>query len=241
MSRDTKTGEARRIFDAAVKLIARRGSATVTMKEVAAAARVPLAEVTRYYPDRLDLWKAILEEYGNTYYAATLIEPAPGRPPEEHVRAVVRSMVDFFRRNIELALAADAVSNEDVPELHAAGVHMNAGRRSTLNEYFRYIGMDLEDPVMMRVVRGFLTINLYTHFQARYCWEHRMKKSAARMHKLEKKLMPEPETKFDDRFYERYAELFARMYMNGVNGLARKGAPEPEDETECTFWLRGLV
>jgi hypothetical protein len=101
--------------------------------------------------------------------------------------------------------------------------------------------MDLEDPVMMRVVRGFLTINLYNHFQARYCWEQRMKKSAARMHELEKKLMPEPETKFDDRFYERYSELFTRMYLNGVNGLANKDRTEPEDDTECTFWLRGLV
>jgi AcrR family transcriptional regulator len=228
-------------FGAAVRILALKGCQSLTLADVAREAKLAPALVKRLYPDTTAIYVAIIERYTARYYESTLVDRQPGRSPEEHVGIVVRQMVNFIRANVELAIAADAVSNQDIPQLHAQSIRAAAKYRSALNDYFRYIGLDISDPARMAVARGFLTIHMLAHFQARYIWENRLKESARKLAKVEKRLLREPEVKYDDAFYARYAEMMTQMYLRGINGLAKADQARAEEEPDSTFWLRGLV
>jgi AcrR family transcriptional regulator len=229
------------VLNAAIQLLALKGCQALTMADVAEEAKLTQATIKRHFPAIPAIYAAIVERYATRYYESTVIRPVAGRNPEEHVRQVVRRMVDFFRTNIELAIAADVSSNQDIPEIHDQAIRTAAKHRGTLNDYFRYIGLDNTDPARKAVARGFFTNMLFTHFRSRYVWEHRLRASARKVEKVEKRLLHEPEVKYDDAFYASYAEMVAQMYLHGIDGLARAGKAPVDDELDGTFWLRGLV
>jgi hypothetical protein len=186
-----------------------------------------------------DLAAAIVAEYRDKYYGSIFSEEVNRKTGEERVQVVVRNMVDLYRRNTALCVAATVVGDTDIVSVQMGDVRDAAKSRDKLNAYFKMLGRDTRDPAEMAVSRGLLTIIVGTHFGARFMREHRLKRSGPKIDKAMKELMHEPECKYDDAFYERYSDALARFYLYGMTGMAKK-IEKGDAESAADFWSFGL-
>jgi AcrR family transcriptional regulator len=106
MEQNTKIAAKKRIFDAAVSLFARRGFAAVGIREIAKKAGVNISMINYYFNGKAGILKEIINECYDKYYSAILDTGGEKTPLEERVRYLTRNMVDFFRKNTELAIVA---------------------------------------------------------------------------------------------------------------------------------------
>jgi AcrR family transcriptional regulator len=237
--RKTTDRDRKKVFDAAVDLIAEKGFNCVGLADVARAAGVRVAEVAGHFKTINDLAAAIVAEYRSKYYGSIFSEEVNRKTGEERVKVVVRNIVDLYRRNIALCVAATVIGETDIVSVQMGDVRDAAKSQDKLNAYFQMLGRDTRDPAEMAVSRGLLTIIVGTHFGARFMREHRLKRSGPKIDKAMKELMHEPECKYDDAFYERYCDALARFYLYGMTGMAKK-TEKGAAESSADFWAFGL-
>jgi AcrR family transcriptional regulator len=238
--KQSKTTDKRQtVFDAAVDLIAEKGYSCVEIPDIAKAAGVTVAVVNKAFKGKAELAAAIVAEYRNRYYGSIFSDEVGRKAGEERVKVVVRNMVELYRRNTALCVAAMAIGDTDIVSVQMADVRDSAKSRDKLNAYFEMLGRDTRDPAEMAVSRGLLTIIVGTHFGTRFMREHRLKRSGPKIDKALKELMHEPECKFDDAFYERYCDALVRFYLYGMTGMAKK-TEKGDAESAADFWSFGL-
>lgn len=94
-----------RILDAAERLFAERGVATVSMDEIAAEAKVGKGTLFRRFGDKAGLAVALLDSRERELQAAILSGPpplGPGAPAEERLGAFLTAYADFLDRHLDL-------------------------------------------------------------------------------------------------------------------------------------------
>ena len=106
MSSDKMDNPKQRIFDAAVVLFAQKGYAGVGVREIARSANVNVSMISYYYGGKVSILKSIIDEFHSKYYQAIVHVIKENQTPEECVRLIVGSIVDFIRYNNDLALVA---------------------------------------------------------------------------------------------------------------------------------------
>jgi len=96
-----------RVLEAAERLFAERGVASVTMDDIAAAAGVGKGTLYRRFTDKGGLAVALLDERERELQAAMLSGPAPlgpGAPPAERLEAFVAAYLLLVDRQLDLVL-----------------------------------------------------------------------------------------------------------------------------------------
>lgn len=109
-----------RILDAAAVVLAERGIAGATTKQLAAAAGCSEALLYKYFADKQQIFLAVLTER-----VPQTVPPAPGGPLEEELTGVVAWLTGFFTTTFPMA-----ASIFGAPELlseHRAGVSAHGG------------------------------------------------------------------------------------------------------------------
>jgi AcrR family transcriptional regulator len=218
-----------RLFDAAVRLFARRGYEAVGIREIAAAAGANIAAVNYYYKGKAGLLKVIVERYVELYWRAVTPPPQELESLERHVRFTVRSLVSLYRDHLELALAANCVMTVREPEANTLQARLLVQHRQVNNAWFERLGVDVSDMAVAAVMRGMLTTLIEAHFRQRFENEEIIGPRHG-LNRAEAAALPELSARYDDRFYERYIEKLARFYLGGTAALrsgVRSGAARP--------------
>jgi|GEM_PF-486680 AcrR family transcriptional regulator len=230
--RNRKTGEQpnpevlatrQRIFDAAVRLFAHRGYEAVGIREIARAAGANIAGVNYHYGGKVGLLKAILEKYTHAYWSALSAVAEKHLPVREHILGTVQALIRFYRENTGLAIAAENSGTERIPEVSSLVARLRAGYRQHNNEYFAWLGLDLNDPAAMTVMRGLLTNVVAMHIHGRFEREDVVGQPQG-LTRAERAKLPELSTKYDDRFYEQFARKLADFYLAGIQAIRPQGA-----------------
>ena len=225
-------GTRQRIFDAAVRLFARHGYEAVGIRDIAREAGGNIAGANYHFGGKVELLKAILERYNQGYWSVLYAVGDRNLPVRPYIRATVEALVRFYRENTELALAAENAGASTVPEARLLAARLRAVHRERNNRYFRILGVDLDDPAAMTVMRGLLTIVISRHFHARYEQEV-VAGPPQGLTPGEREKLPELSTKYDDAFYERFTGKLAAFYLGGVRAIrAERSAPRPRKKAE---------
>lgn len=220
MTDKQKIDAKQRIFDAALSLFALKGFAAVGTREIAKAAQVNISMLNYYFGGKVAILKAMINECYDKYYNAIQVIGDETISPEERVRIAIRNVIDFHRNNRELAMVAFNTTPVDIPEILEFKLKWVAAKHGGAVELFRRLGLDTTDVVTRSVVRGMLSTLIGDHFQFRYVWEHILK-SPEQSKFAQEHNMKEPMLKFDDAYYEQYAEILATLYFHGLHGIAK--------------------
>jgi len=213
-----------RIFDAGVRLFARRGYEAVGIREIAREAGANIAGVNYHYQGKLGLLKAILESYTRGYWSALGAVAERHLPVRAHIRGTIEALIRFYRENIELAVASENSGVARIPEINSLVAKLRAAYREGNNAHFAGLGLDLTDQAAMTVMRGLLTNIIASHFHGRY--EHDVVVGPPRgLTRAEQAKLPELSTKYDDEFYERFTGKLTDFYLAGVRAIRPDGKP----------------
>ncbi len=220
MREQRKKDAKKRIYEASLRLFARKGFDAVGIREIAKIAGVNSSMINYYFGGKVGVLKAMIEDCYKKYYNAIWIKDAEKMSVEEHVRVTIDHLIDFFRENMELAMVAFNTMPYNLPEIMDLKLKLVAERRSGTNEFFKKLGLDTGDVIKMSVVRGLLTSIVGDHFQFRHTQENVLrlpgKSGYARAPFLE-------ETKIDlnDEYYRQYSEILMRIYLYGVKNISK--------------------
>lgn len=211
MDAGEKTPEAReRIIKAATELFARKGYAGTGMRELAAAADVHLTMVNYYFGSKRGLLDALMQRYFAGHVEIILRAFDSDGPIEERVRAGIRELTGWMRRDPGLVRIAFTELPYDIPnaaELRAQ--YVRAMVEPALRTVLPEISSRAERPVTPQVVGPALLGILVFHFLMRPVVEHVFERS------------------FDDAFYDSFPEQVANIFLYGVLGTP-PGGGDPE-------------
>ena len=129
---EEKVDRQARILEAVLNLLTRHGISGVSLRAVAREAGVALGLVNYYYEDKTSLIRAALRRIEEQ--DVSLVEPDPGKPPADRLRAALRRVADpefltteYLSRRLELWALARAHEdfariNSEAQERYRAGL-----------------------------------------------------------------------------------------------------------------------
>ncbi len=221
-----------RIFEAAQNLIARKGFAAVTVREIAKKADANISMINYYYGGKLGMLRALLNDFYNKYYNAVLSVKIEVLSKEEVVEAVIHNLVKFYDDNTELAVATHNAFAIDMPEIADLEMKWVKSRREQMNAHFKKLGLDTGDKVTMTVMRGLLTAIIAYHFQSKYAWEYTKEAREKEAEEIEEFVGEETTFVMDEEFYKRYSKILAHFYLTGLYGITGEKREPAEEKTE---------
>ncbi|MFO7652151.1 MAG: TetR/AcrR family transcriptional regulator [bacterium] len=219
-SNDTPKPDAKqRIRDAAVELFAHQSYAAVGTRDIAKKAGVNLAMINYYYGGKMGLLKALIMEYTTLYYELLERGVDPSQPVERYVSILIRNLVVFYRENLMLALAVERTAEVENEELQGLRIKLAGAHKPMVDNYFNDLGLDPAHRPVMAVFRGFLTKMVLMHFQERFAWEEQLKRRP-KLREIEEREFGKSDDRYDDAFYEQYAQVLERFYLQGACAVA---------------------
>lgn len=117
MTEQEKETAARRIYDVALKLFARKGYSAVGVREIARAADVNIAMISYYFGGKGGILKKIFKNFFEQYFLIFNESGFEDKSVEEGVKDIIRTLVKFVSRNRELTLVTFFEMPFDDPEL----------------------------------------------------------------------------------------------------------------------------
>lgn len=191
-----------RILDAAVSLFAQKGYAGVGVREITKAADVNIAMISYYFEGKLGILKAIIEEFF-THYSEILSDiDDQSKSPEECVRLMVQRLVNFVKKNTELAMVTYNELPLDSPEIAELKAEKIIELIQRISGLIRRFGLDPSDTFQISVICPSLIASIFTNFRFRPVLKHIIK------------------VEFNDIYYERLIEIISTLFLRGVHGLA---------------------
>ena len=209
MTNKQKKEAKKRIFEAAASLFAQKGFDAVGVREIAKKANVNLSMINYYFGEKAGILKEIINECYNNYFQTIKNVGDENVPIDEHLRLMIRTVVDFFRENTEIAIIAFDAIPLDTPEILGLKVKWAMIIRKGMRGFHKKLGLDPDDVVHMSLGHEALVAIVYSHFQSRYASEHFAQ-------------LKEYAMQFDDAFYERFSENLANLLLSGHDGIKNK-------------------
>jgi len=197
----------KRILAAAISLFAQKGFAAVGVREIAAEAGVNIAMISYYFEGKVGILKEIMEEFFRLYFMVFEGVDDESKMPEDCVRDLIHNIVHFVRENTDLAMVAYNELPLDSPEIAELKAERITNMIQRISGLVLRIGLEPKDAFLISVVGPSLISTIFTNFRFRPVLKHVFR------------------FKFDDAYYERYAETIATLFLKGIKGLAeeRKG------------------
>ncbi len=213
MTGDKHKAAKQRIFEAALALFARKGYAGVGVREIAKKANVNISMINYYFGEKAGILKAVINECYDQYFKTIKAVGDEDLPIEEHIRKMIRTVIDFFRENTELATVAFDVIPLDIPEVIDLKSKWVIGIREGMGNFRKKMGVDARDMLQESVGPTVFVAAILNHFQTKYAMNQysQFKKYAALL---------------NDKFYERYAEALADLFLHGFMGRKQPGYKE---------------
>jgi len=204
-----------RIFEAALALFARKGYAAVGVREIAKKAHVNISMINYYFGEKAGILKAIINECYDRYFKTIKPVGDEDLPVDEHIRKMIRTGVNFFRKNTELAIVAFDVIPLDIPEVMGLKVKWVTGIREGMENFRKKLGVDSRDVLQESLGPNVFVAVILNHFQGKYAAEQypQFKEYVAQL---------------NDAFYERYADALADLFLYGYMGRKKKENKEEE-------------
>jgi len=230
MARKKEKDTKRRIFEAAVKLIARKGYHAVGVREIAKAAGVNVSAIFYYFGEKIGILEAIVNEAYDKYHRAVLNVGDENTPLEERVRIIVRNLVDFFRNNTELAMVAFNSLPVDIPQIMNLKVKWLCGDREQEEKFFRQLGVDTSNDVQTSVVCGSVSSSILSHFQSRYILEYILRAPDQSPETLDY-LRHICVSRYGNAFYDRYSEMLSELFLRGLTSVVAHDFKKRRDGT----------
>lgn len=191
-----------RILDAAIRLFAQKGFAGVGVREIAAEAGVNIAMISYYFEGKVGILREIMMQFFDLYGLVFEGIDDTTKPPQECVRELICSIVDFVRKNTELTMVSYNELPLDVPEISEFKAERITAIIKRISGLVRRMGLDPKDNFLIAVVGPSLISTIFTNFRFRPVLQRVF------------------QFRFDDAYYRRYAETIATLFLNGVAGLA---------------------
>jgi AcrR family transcriptional regulator len=209
MTNEQHIAAKQRIFDAALALFARKGYAAVGVREIARNANVNISMINYYYGEKAGILKAIINECYDRYFKTIKPVGDEDLPLEEHIRKMIHTGVMFFKENTELAIVAFDVIPLDIPEVMDLKVKWISGIREGMANFRKKLGIDARDLLQESVGPTTFVAVILNHFQSKYAAEQypQFKEYAAQL---------------SDKFYEKYADALADLFIYGYIGKSKK-------------------
>ena len=192
----------KRIHAAAISLFSQKGFAAVGVREIAAEAGVNIAMISYYYDGKVGILKEILEEFFDRYMLVFEGIDDESKRPEDCVRGLIHNIVHFVRENTELAMVSYNELPLDIPEIAELKAKKIASMIQKISGLVLRMGFDPSNVFVIAVVGPGLISTIFANF---------------RLRPVMKQVFP---FKFDDAYYERYADTIATLFLNGIEGLA---------------------
>jgi AcrR family transcriptional regulator len=203
MDRDNSDPK-KRILAAAISLFAQKGFAAVGVREIAAEAGVNIAMISYYFDGKVGILKDILEEFFRRYFMVFEGVDDENKAPEDCVRDLIHNIVHFVRENTELTMVSYNELPLDLPEIAELKAKRITAMIQKVSGLVLRMGLDTKDSFIIAVIGPSLITTIFTNFRIR---------------PVMKQVFP---FKFDDAYYERYAETIATLFLHGIKGLAEE-------------------
>lgn len=207
MTDKQKKDARKRIFEAAASLFAQKGFDAVGVREIAKKANVNLSMINYYFGEKAGILKEIINECYNNYFQTIKDVGDENMPLDEHLKLMIRTVVDFFRENTEIAIIAFDAIPLDTPEILGLKMKWAMMIKKGMRWFHKKMGLDPDDIVQMSLGPGALVAIVYSNFQSRYSSEHFP-------------LLKEYAMQYNDEFYERFSDSLADLFLQGLKGVA---------------------
>ena len=203
MNKREGTDPKKRILESAISLFSQKGFAAVGVREIAADAGVNIAMISYYFVGKVGILKEILEEFFSRYMKVFEGIDDESRTPEDCVRGLIHNIVHFVKENTELAMVSYNELPLDIPEIANLKANRIVSMIQRISGLVRRMGFDpASNAFVISVVGPGLISTIFTNF---------------RLRPVLKQVFP---FKFDDAYYERYADTIATLFLHGIQGLA---------------------
>jgi len=202
MRSEEKKAAKQRILETATSLFAKKGFASVGVREIAEKASVNISMISYYFNGKSGILCTILKDFLEGYFALFEVLKLPGLSVEERIRELIHRIVFYVRENRDAGIVLYnemVLQNPDVYEIKAQGISRILKR---LEVIFYELHIDPDDKTLIGIVGPALMGIVFTHFRNRAAFSEFF------------------QLKTDDTFYERYADTVATLFLRGVTGLA---------------------
>lgn len=191
-----------RILKAAVLLFAQKGFSGVGVREIAKQAEVNIAMISYYFEGKVGILKAIMEEFFDRY--TVIFEEVRNLhgSPDEQVRLIVRRLVEFVRRETDLALVAYNEMPLDVPEI----AQLKAQKVTEIIAQLGWLIAKFElDPVQDAWRMGVIGPSLISMIVGNF-----------RLRPVQQQVF---QYTYDDDYYEKLIDMIGTLFLNGIHGI----------------------
>jgi AcrR family transcriptional regulator len=171
--------------------------------------------INYYFNEKAGILKEIINECYEHYFKTIKAVGDEDLPIEEHIRKMIRTVIDFFRDHAELTIVAFDVIPLDIPEVIDLKHKWVTGIREGMANFRQKMGVDASDMLQESVGPTVIVATILNHFQTKYAMDQypQFKKYAVLL---------------NDQFYEQYAEALADLFLNGFMGRKQ---PRHKEET----------
>lgn len=199
-----------RILAAAARVFARKGYGAAGIREIAKEANVNISMISYYFGGKEGVLKEIINQ-AFTRYMAMLDECLdPAKSLGENVRCVAHGLIRFFRDRAEEAIVAFDIMPLTIPE----SLDLIAGFKLKILEkvgsVFAKEGFGMDDPASLGLATGTMPMLVLTHFQGLFAMQE-----STKLDDLRKQYR----LKYDDAYFEDYAEKMADFVLGGIERL----------------------
>jgi AcrR family transcriptional regulator len=193
-----------RIFNTAVRLFANKSYGMVGVREIAQEANVSISMISYHFGSKVGILKAIFEEHSSKF--KDIMESSITDDDfETNVRQFINGYINLIRKNRDLMMVWNSELNNDIPEVNDVKNEQLIRIKSNVNRLLHKIGLDFDrDVKLLNIIGPAIIQMIYSHFV------------------LGRLLDDNDHEPYDDKFYERYANMISEMVLTGMKGLIEK-------------------
>ncbi len=193
-----------KIYKTAVTLFARYGYAAVGVRDIVMKADVNISMISYYYGGKIGILREIIENFFNGYIERITSIEIHEETTEEIIKSLVKTIVTYIRTNTKLAIIVFGELPHDVPEIIEMKRKKIRRLVNLMGALPEKMGMPPGDDELKAIVGPALISVAFSNFL---------------FGSLVGKVF---DVNFDDKFYERYVDTIAMIFLHGVTGLAKQ-------------------
>ncbi len=197
-----KENPKQRIMDASVKLFASKGFSSVGVREITKEADVNISMISYYFDGKVGILKEIINGFFDDYLDMMQEIGKMDAAPMGKIDLLIRRLIEFIKTNQDMCRVSILELPREIPEL----AEIKAEKVKRIKEFFiTGILGDFspgEEFYSYLPVIGPALINMVlSHFV------------------LGPVIQKAFDLKFDEAFYEKYADILSKLFLTGLTGV----------------------
>jgi len=199
-----------RILSAAAVVFARKGYGAAGIREIAKEADVNISMISYYFGGKEGVLKEIITQAFTRDMAMLEVCLDPDKSLDENIRCVAHGLIRFFRERTEEAIVAFDIMPLTIPESLDLIAEFKLKILEKVGSVFGKEGFGMDDPASLGLATGTMPMLVLTHFQGLFAMQESPKFD---------ELRERYQLKYDDAYFEDYAEKMADFVLGGIERL----------------------